>query len=393
LSTPQKELRLTANMSTTKESFLIIAGEKSGEEHCTSFFTELKTKLPNHEFFGVGGDLLEERGMELLYHIKDFSTWGVADALKKLPMYFKSFKVILDEVDKRNCKTAILIDFQTFNLNLAMKLKKRGVKVFYYVAPQAWAWKEWRVKKLAYAAHTLFTIIPFEKPWFKERGLERVLSVKHPLLTTFEQDLENLPEKKSKDFKTDEIELLLLPGSRHREVRFLLPVFLESVLRLRKEGFNLRISIVRTPSVPDRIYEYYLPDIDQVYESTELAMALRSTDLCFAASGTVTLTTALFQVPTVVCYKEGIIEEFIYNNFIHYDWFISLANIVHEEEVFPELIQHNVTSLNITKRARNWLEYPSTYRETLNKLIHTKQKISGDDFIFSDYIVDTVKAD
>jgi lipid-A-disaccharide synthase len=120
-------------------SCLIITGEKSGEEHALSFFTDLKNNSPDTQFYGVGGDDLQAKGLELLYHLKDFSSWGYSGVISKIPFYIKVMNAILAEVDRRGTKVAILVDYQSFNLKLAGKLKERGVDVLYYVAPQAWS--------------------------------------------------------------------------------------------------------------------------------------------------------------------------------------------------------------------------------------------------------------
>ena len=146
-----------------KKSCLIVAGEKSGEEHCLSFYSKIKELDPKISFFGVGGDELKNKGMDLLYHLNEFSSWGVSEVIGKIPFYFNALNSIVNEVEKRDCKYAILVDFQSFNHRLAKRLKKRGVKVFYYVAPQAWAWKAFRAQLLGKSVHTLFTIIPLKK--------------------------------------------------------------------------------------------------------------------------------------------------------------------------------------------------------------------------------------
>ena len=160
------------------DSCLIIAGEKSGEDHAMTFLPVLKKHSPNCHFYGVGGQRLENEGVELLYHLKDFSGIGISEVLSKIPFYYKALDHILDEVKKRKTKTAILIDFQGFNLKLAKKLKALGVNVLYYVAPQAWVWKPWRSKVLEKNVHTLFTILPFEKKWFQATSVIPGVSLK-----------------------------------------------------------------------------------------------------------------------------------------------------------------------------------------------------------------------
>ena len=157
---------------------LVIAGEKIWRGTLLSFFDSLQSSYPEMSFWGVGGDDLRDRGMDLLYHLKDFSSMGFSEVILKVPFYFKALKTIEDEVKKRQCKVAILIDFQDFNLKLSKKLKSLGVKVLYYVAPQAWAWKEWRAKTIQETTDTLFTILPFEKKWFQDRGVKNVSFIK-----------------------------------------------------------------------------------------------------------------------------------------------------------------------------------------------------------------------
>ncbi|MCK6594639.1 MAG: hypothetical protein L6Q33_05530, partial [Bacteriovoracaceae bacterium] len=332
-------------------SCLIIAGEKSGEEHAMSFFPRLKSLCPETQFFGVGGDDLKLAGLELQYHLNDFSTWGYSEVFKKIPFYKEALKNILAEVEKRNCKTAILVDFQSFNMKLAKALKEKGVNVLYYVAPQAWAWKEYRVKALEKNVHTLFTIIPFEKQWFLDRGVKRVVSIDHPLLTHYENDLINKPIIHRENIKT--INLLLLPGSRNFEVKNLLPLFVEAVDQLKKQ-YSLKVSVVKSSSVDPKIYASYDHKFDQTYWNEELTTALRENDICFAASGTVTLACALYEIPTIVTYKTSLLNEFIFHTFVPYKGPISLANIVHQNSVFPELVQDQVTPFNLVSCFREW---------------------------------------
>ncbi len=368
------------------KSCLIIAGEKSGEEHTLSFFNDLKKSSPGTEFFGVGGDELKREGLELLYHLNDFSSWGYSEVILKIPFYKRAMENIIAEVQRRNCKTAILVDFQSFNLKLAGKLKELGVNVLYYVAPQAWAWKEYRVKKLARSVHTLFTIIPFEKEWFHNRGVQKVISVDHPLWTTYKHDLENF--RKGMDVKSP-VKILLLPGSRRFEVEKLLPIFIESIRNLRKE-FPVHVSIVKSSSVPKELYESFQSDFDQEYTNENLTDALKKADFSFAASGTVTLTCALYEVPTVVCYKTSLLNQFIYETVVSYRWFISLANIVQNRSVFPELLQDHVSAYNIVSYLRNWYYNKNDHMELLLKLKQTKDLVRGERIDIPKYMADVI---
>ncbi len=363
---------------------LIIAGEKSGQEHVMSFLPGLMQKEQSFKFFGVGGDTLKEQGMDLIYHLDDFSTWGITEALSRIPFYLNAAKKIVEEVERRQCKVAILVDFQTFNLKLAEKLKKKGVTVLYYVAPQAWAWKSWRTKSLARFVDTLFCIIPFEKKWFKDRGVQRTVAVKHPL---YYQHIEQLKDFKRtpKNIKTDKLQLLILPGSRDSEVRPILPTFIKAAQDLSKTA-QLDLAIVKSSSVNEKLYAPYDKYFTKVYRDEKLVDALKDSDFCFAASGTVTLTCALYSLPTIVGYTSGLLNTFIYENFVKYRGYISLANIIHQSEVFPELIGESLSEFNVLKKAQEFLKDQSTYVKKIEKLNTTLDLIEGDDIDLVEYL-------
>jgi lipid-A-disaccharide synthase len=369
-------------------SCLIIAGEQSGEDHCMSFFKDLSALCPDTHFWGVGGESLKESGMEVVYHLNEFSSWGISEVVGKIPFYFKALKKIEAMAVERKCETAILIDFQDFNMRLAKKLTKRGVHVLYYVAPQAWAWKEYRASIMEKYVHTLFTILPFEKKWFQERGVKSIVGVPHPLLNSTKSDLLKLETKKN---YPQEKSILLLPGSRNFEVKNLLPVFMESLKKLRETGKNFRVSIVVSPSVNKALIDPYCKHIDTVYAVDELNQAILESDLCLASSGTVTLSTGLLALPTIVCYKVSLLNEFIFNTFINYKGFISLTNIIHGRELFPELVQERATSFNITKVLKMWFNNDGEITKLRDTLLTTQKLLAGDEIDTAKYMSDVIK--
>lgn len=373
-----------------KEQCLIIAGEKSGEEHCLSFLNTLKKERPDCHFFGVGGDELAREGMELIYHLKDFSSWGFSEVIGKIPFYFKAFNHIVQEVKERNCKVAILIDFQDFNLRLAKKLKKEGVQVLYYVAPQAWAWKAYRAAVLERTVHTLFTIIPFEKEWFTSRGVKRVRSVAHPLWIHYKEKLEVFKRERSFGDFSKKLRIVLLPGSRKFEVASLLPEFINVIRSLKKER-NIEVAIVCSSSVNQELYNPYKNDFDKVYTNDELTTALEWADCSLAASGTVTLATAMFGVPTVVCYKSSFFNEFIYHTFIDYDGPISLANIFRGKIIFPELVQERCSEFNIINALKSIIGTEESYKNIRNELDEVLKSVQGDDFNVGSYMGQVIR--
>lgn len=372
-----------------KQSCLIIAGEKSGEDHAMTFLPELMKLTPECHYYGVAGERLEDKGVELLYHLKDFSGIGISEVLGKIPFYYKALDHLVDEVKKRNTKTAILIDFQGFNLKIAKKLKSLGVEVLYYVAPQAWVWKPWRSKVLEKNVHTLFTILPFEKKWFQQRGVTKVKAVVHPLMIEYHNELKNIRKRRATDFSQRKIKILLLPGSRNVEVSQLLPIFIASMKLLSEEGIEFELGIVKSESVRK---EHYLSDMPftHSWKSLSLPEALNWADLAVAASGTVTLATGLFEVPTVVCYKVSLFTEFVLNLLVPYKGPASLTNIMHDQYVYPELIQYKADRYNIKKEVKNWIKNTKEYDNVVQKLTTTKDKLIGDDFSVPHYMSEVI---
>ncbi len=365
-------------------SCLIIAGEKSGEEHALSFLPELMKLSPDTKFYGVGGDDMEKLGVELLYHLKNFSSMGFSEVIGKVPFYFKALKKLEKEVVARGTKTAIVIDFQDFNLRLAQRLSKRGVKVLYYVAPQAWVWKPGRAQKLKTAAHTLFTILPFEKKWFGDRGVKQVKSIPHPLMLTYKNLLSDIPAKPFNSWEK-KLKILVLPGSRRFEVELLLPEFIKTTEELRKT-YNVEVHLVKVSHIPEAYYSLYKNKVDVVHESQDLVKAMKECHLALAASGTVTLSTGLFELPTIVAYRASLLNEFIFNNFIQYKGAVSLTNIVHGKNIFPELIQVDANANRFLRVIRSWLEDEKTYNEMKRDLKETKNLLAGDNFSVPEYM-------
>jgi len=369
-----------------EENCLVVVGEQSGEDHALSFLPALQAQVPGLHFFGVGGDRLAALGMEITYHLRNFATMGFVNVLAKVPFYYWALHDLTKEAVRRQCRYAILVDFQDFNLRLAQRLAAVGIKVFYYVAPQAWVWRPGRTKVLAAAVEVLFTILPFEKSWFTERGVKQVVSVLHPLAAVYGQEIQqwrqgqvqakiqNMPTAAKK-------RLLLLPGSRNQEVKSLLPLFMEVAQELQ-QIMPLEVSAVLSPSLHKKTSQMITDlaaqgRIDQVYGAGDLMAALKNAHVCLAASGTVTLACALMQVPTVICYKLSKLNELIYRCLVSYRGPIGLANIIRQELTFPEFLQEDACPAKIIPILRKWLNSPAEYQQIAERLHTTLSCLTG----------------
>jgi lipid-A-disaccharide synthase len=334
---------------------LIVAGEPSGEEHALTFLPRLLELRPELRLWGVGGDRLAGLGMELRHHLKDFSSMGFSEVVAKIPFYKRALDGLVAEAAQRGTRDAILIDFQDFNLRLARRLKKRGVRVWYYVAPQAWAWKEWRAGVLGQTVERLFTILPFEEAWFRARGAANVTPVPHPLTRQYAAELARLPARPWHAGLETSPRVLLLPGSRHSEVAPLLPLFLETVRELRRRCPRAHVTIARVPHLDPRLYEWADGEVDEWITPAELPAALLRSDVALAASGTATLGTGLLGVPTVVAYQSSLLNAFIFHNFVRYHGHISLTNLILGRKVFPEYVMGQAQVALLLAPMLKWL--------------------------------------
>ncbi len=357
-----------------EKNILLVAGEKSGEEHLLSFFSELKKKLTNFKFWGVGGADLKKNDVELIYDLSDFSSMGITEVIKKVPFYLKALNNLEKMAVHRKTEAAILVDFQDFNMRLAKRLTKVGVKVFYYVAPQAWIWRPNRVKNLIKNTNHLFCILPFEKNWFHSRGVKSISSVPHPVWNKFNH------EKLVLKIKEEKNEILLLPGSRNSEVSAILPTFIKSLEGLPPQ---FKVSIVKTPSVSQEIYQKFEKEISKVYKSTELYEALGKAKIALAASGTVTLSSVLMRVPTIVGYKFSHGNELFFRVFVNYKGHVSLANLIAGEEIFPEYLQDRFTDFYIRKKLFEWLYDQKKYESVVEraKVVQERFEVECEDVV------------
>lgn len=349
-------------------SVLVIAGEPSGEEHALSFLPRLQELRPELRYWGVGGDKLAARGMELRYHLKDFSSMGFSEVIGKVPFYLKALRELEQEALKRGTRDAILIDFQDFNLRLAQRLQKRGIRVWYYVAPQAWAWRSHRAATLGRVAERLFTILPFEPEWFGNRGVKQIVPIPHPLIHAYGPQLKRLPVRSWDERLARAPRVILLPGSRRSEVGPLLPIFVATARALKERMPEMKVALARVPHLDPALYEVAQGVVDQWVAPEELPEVLLATDVALAASGTVTLGTGLLGVPTVVCYQSSLLNEFIVRRVVRYFAPMSLTNLVLGRIVFPEYTQQEVQVPLLTRAMLRWLRDPALWNDTSRAL-------------------------
>jgi len=349
---------------------MIVAGEASGDLHSSGLVREMFKLQPDLEIFGVGGDRMRQQGVRLLYHINEMSVIGFWDVLKRFSFFRRVYRSLVSAMEENRPDLLILIDYPGMNLKLAAAAKQRGIKVFYYIAPQVWAWGSNRIQKMVRLVDKMAVIIPFEEKMFNDAGIDAKF-VGHPLLETVTSKLGRDEFFKRHNLVPNHKVLGLLPGSRSLEIKRLLPGMLQTVRQLRNAHPDIQIIISKADSVAPGIYQEILQNNNQVKlveNSTHEIM--KHSDLLIVASGTATLESALFTTPLIIVYKVDPISYLIGKQLIKIDS-IGLVNIIAEQKIVPEFIQRQFHWKRLLPETEKLL-YD---KEQRNKIIANLKKI------------------
>jgi lipid-A-disaccharide synthase len=326
--------------------YFIIAGEQSGDLHGSNLVRELFKADQNAEIKCWGGDLMESVGAELLMHYRNTAFMGFLVIIKNLGVINRNLALCRQQISEFKPDVVILIDYPGFNFRIAEFAGKSGIKVFYYISPKLWAWKENRVKRVRKYVDRMYIIFPFEVDFYKKHNIE-VEYRGNPLLDE--------TEKRIKDFHDhgdirgslgldNRPVIALLAGSRTHEVAHILPKMIESVPHF--PGYQFVIAGVK--NLPDELYHKIISSNEVKLIKDKTYEILYLSEAALVASGTATLETALFRVPQVVCFKGEAISMLIAWAVIKVKY-ISLVNLIIGNEVVKELIQYSLNEKNIVK--------------------------------------------
>jgi len=352
--------------------YYIIAGEASGDLHGSNLMKSLLKEDPNAKIRFWGGDLMQAAGGTLVKHYRDLAFMGFVEVLFNLKTILNNIKICKDDITQFQPDVIIFIDYPGFNMRIAQWAKEKGIKTHYYISPQIWAWKESRIKAIKRDVDKMYVILPFEKDFYENKHHYPVDFVGHPLIdaiqnqkpidaTTFRVE-NNLSEKPV---------IALLPGSRKQEITKMLSVMLSVV-----DDFpDYQFVIAGAPSQEFAFYETFISNKNIKFISNKTYDLLKIAHAALVTSGTATLETALFKVPEVVCYKGNSISYQIAKRIITLKY-ISLVNLIMDEEVVTELIQDSCNTKNIKKELTKILD--SEYRKKLlAKYDALEQKLGG----------------
>jgi lipid-A-disaccharide synthase len=325
------------------------------------------------EFFGVGGERMRAVGCDIVVDAKDLSVVGITEILSHLPKIYGLYRHLIAEADKRRPDLAIVIDSPAFNWRVARQMKKRGIPVVYYVAPQFWAWRQGRVRLLRDYIDKALVIFPFEEKFYRDRGVDATF-VGHPLA-----DLTH-PAIERKDYATQfhldaaKPWITLMPGSRAKEVGMNLPTILEAAAQLGPEyEFLLPVA----PTLDHCFVQNLLGDHSVVLVAESLP-ALWHSRAGMIASGTATVEAAMMGTPFVMVYRVSSLTYFLGKPRVKVPHF-AMVNLIAGERIVPELVQHDFTAANAVAQVREIIPEGPARDRMLEGLARVKAKLHGPD--------------
>lgn len=326
--------------------YFIIAGEASGDLHGSNVVKEIYKLDKLAVFKGIGGDLLKDNQVEILFGLDRLAFMGFYEVLKNLRTIRRNFKEIKQAILDFKPDVVILLDYPGFNLRMAKWCKQHGFKVAYYISPQIWAWKKNRVEVVKKYVDIMLCILPFEKAFYEKHGYKNVHFVGHPLLDIFPND--KIIQHSTFNIQRSSL-IALLPGSRKQEINSLLPLMLQSAQNFPTEKFI----ITGISRLKDLYPKSFPANVTLVFDKTH--EILQNAKAAIVCSGTATLETALFNVPQVVIYKTSWLNYQIGKRLAKVD-FISLPNLIANQKVVTELIQQDCNVTQITSELKNLLQ-------------------------------------
>lgn len=355
---------------------MIIAAEASSAHYALKLMLEFKKSGHEYEFFGVGSDLMEQEGFERFGKSEEMAVVGAVEILKHLKSLKKIFNKLVEVARERKPQVVILMDYPEFNLKLAEKLKPEGLKVFYYISPQIWAWRQGRVETIRQFCEKVFLLFPFEVEFYKSKNVAHEF-VGHPLLEDLDPQWLNknyIQLQKEKYGITPQHKVLaLMPGSRRGELDRHFEIQLEVARRLLKKYDFLRLAILVAPTIKkteiqDRLENFKSPYLLLDNSSNQMiAMA----DYVLVASGTATLMVGLLQKPMVIMYRMNWLTGLIAKALVRGVRYFGLVNLILGREVVPERMQSAANVDELEKQLERYI-LDQQYTE---KVIHDLQQL------------------
>ncbi|HQU91816.1 MAG TPA: lipid-A-disaccharide synthase [Pyrinomonadaceae bacterium] len=354
-------------MSEEQIPVLIVAGEASGDLHAASLVRELSA-AGDFAFFGSAGEKMRAEGVEPTVRADGLAIVGLLEIGRALPMFWGVYKKLIAEAERRDAKLAILVDFPDFNMKLAKALKKRGVTVVYYISPQLWAWRKYRINTIKKYVDLVISILPFEKDWYATNGVEHVEYVGNPLAMEVHADSSKEVFCERHGLDPSRPIVSLLPGSRGAEISRILPVLVETAGVMLEERPEMQFVVAlptgklsgklgdgaRGTRALQSLGRGTAPDAVTWVEG-ETFDALNASDAAAITSGTATLEAGILGTPMAIVYKTSAINYKLLRPLIDVEHF-GLINLIAGKRVAAELIQDDFTPQTLSDELFRLLE-------------------------------------
>ncbi len=333
---------------------LLSAGEASGDMYAARLASALKQRL-DVAIFGMGGPHMRAAGVEIITDYSEVSVVGITEVLKRLPSLTRAMRRLVDEAQRRKPPLAILTDFPGFHLRLARKLRPRGVRNVYYICPQFWAWRPWRVNLVRRRFAEALCIFHFEEKFYADAGVP-VKFIGHPLVGSVYATLTRELFCKKYGLEEGAQVITVLPGSRRGEIAHHLPVLVEGLrtIRQRVSGAPQIVVAVAPGLDAARLEKNFPADWHVRLISSDTYNALAASDLAIVSSGTATIETALLGKPMVVVYRLSSLTARLAKPLVKTKFF-SMVNLIAGRAVVPELIQDDFTPERLAREAESLL--------------------------------------
>lgn len=329
---------------------LLVAGEASGDLHGGHLLQALLRRCPTARVVGVGGEQLRQAGMEILADVKQLSAVGAVEILGSIPRHWRVMQQLRHQMDHQRPDVVVLVDYPGFNMMVAREAHRRRIPVFFYVAPQVWAWRRGRARRMAAFIDRLAVIFPFEAPIFNAHGRTFAHYVGHPLLDALQVSSGRAATRARHGFSDDQPLLVLMPGSRRSEVRLLLRPLLQAAAVLKADGWQ--VALLQAPTVSEaELRRVAGGPLEVPVIGGDTYNLLAAADAGLVTSGTATLEAALLGCPPVIVYRAAWLTFLLARLLVGWR-LIGLPNVVLDRQAFPELIQHQLSPASLVRAVR-----------------------------------------
>jgi lipid-A-disaccharide synthase len=363
----------------------MVSGEASGDLHGGNLAREILTRHPHAQIYGIGGSQMQRAGVHLIKDINNLAVVGISEVLTHWKAIWQTFRSLRKFIRESRPDLMILIDYPDFNLRLAKVAKKEQIRVLYYISPQVWAWRRWRIKTIARYVDILLVVFAFELSFYQKQRLKKkskldVRFIGHPLVDIVRPNCSRGKNCYQLGVDPRKPIIGLLPGSRRSEIRRILPLLLKAAQKLIQKRQDIQFLLALAPTIPYAEVEPYLQRVHKtlpIYCHADRTYDIISiSDLVLVSSGTATLETALLNTPMILIYRLSPLSYLLGKLLIRVPY-IGLVNLVAGKKVIPELIQYQASPERIASLADSLLQNLKSREIMRQEFQKVREKLGG----------------